>query len=198
VRFGDGGTDQTRPSQGIAVLAHLGATGAATIETLDADGQVTGSQNIAAPECVQPACTPVTLVPRTDPLLQTLPQPGPQPADLPAARLAVTEAFAGAFDGAASNDQRARSIERGSDLISVFDELRNGPVGASVNKAKTVVEGIVFVSPTRAAVKFHSQLGPDGGTSGPYLGDAILTAVGWQVSRDSYCTLAALAGANCP
>ena len=112
--------------------------------------------------------------------------------------LAVTQAFQGAFDGSASNEEHARAIDGGDKLMTVFEALRNGPSGASVNKAKTVVEEIVFVSPARAAVRFHSQLGPDAGISGPYTGNAILTAAGWQMTRDSFCSLALLAGAKCP
>jgi hypothetical protein len=199
VRFGDGGTDQMKPERGVAVLAHRGDTTAATVETVDASGKVTNSETNAAPACADPSC-PTGTVPPFDgiPTPPTLPAPGPQPADVAGARAAVTAAFAGAFDGSTSNDEKARAIEGGGSLIAVFDELRNGPVGASVKKATTVVEEIVFVSPTHAAVRFHSQLGPDGGISGPYLGDAILTASGWQMTRDSFCSLALLAGAKCP
>jgi hypothetical protein len=66
-----------------------------------------------------------------------------------------------------------------------------------VGSAQTVVEGVVFLSPTTARAKFHSHLG-SGDDSGPYLVDAVLTSAGWQVTRASYCQLAAIAGANCP
>jgi hypothetical protein len=198
VRFGDGSSDQMAPDHGVAVLAHRGAASASTIEGLGVDGRVAASESVPTPQCVEPACTPATLVPRSTTATPTLPAPGAPPADLAGARLAVTQAFAGAFDGSASNEEHARAIDGGDKLISVFEELRHGPVGASVNKAKTVVEEIAFVSPTRAAVRFHSQLGPDGGISGPYVGNAILTASGWQMTRDSFCRLALLAGAKCP
>jgi hypothetical protein len=127
----------------------------------------------------------------------TLPAPGPdQPADVTAARADVARAYAAAYDGDASNSARVGAIEDGASLVGVFDELRNGPVGAQVRAAKTVIDGIVFESPTRAAVEFHSDLGE--GTSGPYFGDAVLNGRGWQISHASYCKLASLAGVSCP
>jgi hypothetical protein len=128
----------------------------------------------------------------------TLPAPGPdQPADATAARAEVARAYAAAYDGDASNSARVGAIEDGAGLVGVFDELRHGPVGAEVRAAKTVIDGIVFVSPTRAAVEFHSDLG-GGGTSGPYFGDAVLNRSGWQISHASYCQIIIPAGAHCP
>ena len=72
-----------------------------------------------------------------------------------------------------------------------------GSIAQEVTEAKTVVDGIVFRSASNAAVKFHSDLGPDG-TSGPYFADAALTAGGWQVTRASYCQIIIAAGAHCP
>jgi hypothetical protein len=109
----------------------------------------------------------------------------------------VARAYAAAYDGDASNSARVGAIEDGAGLVGVFDELRHGPVGAEVRAAKTVIDGIVFVSPTRAAVEFHSDLG-GGGTSGPYFGDAVLNRSGWQISHASYCQIIIPAGAHCP
>jgi len=185
VRFADGGTDQMKPVQGLPYSRAEAALRTRSLEVLDGNGDVKQTLPITISTCADSSCTSTT-VPATGvtvPPVKTLPAPGEQPADVPTARAAVTQAYAGAYDGSASNDERARAIEGGSALVSVFDELRHGPVASSVLEAKTVVDDIVFVAPTRAAVKFHSQLGASGGTSGPYFGDAILTSSGWADTR---------------
>jgi hypothetical protein len=128
----------------------------------------------------------------------TLPAPGAeQPADAVAARQAVERAWVAAYDGATSNEERAAAIEGGAGIVGVFDELRNGSYREQVRSARTVVDGIVFVSPTRARVKFHADLA-DGSISGPYFGDAVLNADRWQSTRASYCGIVTLAGVHCP
>jgi hypothetical protein len=130
--------------------------------------------------------------------LQTLPAPGAeQPADPEAARHAVEQAWIAAYDGPGTNETRAAAIEGGTGLVDVFDELHNGQWGDQVRSARTVVEGVVFVSPTRAAVKFHADLA-DGSISGPYFGDAVLNGNSWQSTRASYCRIVSLAGVHCP
>jgi hypothetical protein len=130
--------------------------------------------------------------------VRTLPAPGPeQPSDVSAARQAVSQAFADAFDGGVSDPVRVQAIEGGSELVAVFDQLRRGSFGTQVAAAKTVIEGIVFLSPSSAAVEFHSDLGPDG-RSGPYFGDGVLTPTGWLVSHTSYCEIITSAGVRCP
>ena len=101
------------------------------------------------------------------------------------------------MDGDTGVAQRAAAIERGSSLVTVFEELRTGPYGEQVRSARTVIDGIVFLSPTKAAVKYHANLA-DGSISGPYFGDAVLSGDNWQVSHESYCQVASLAGVHCP
>jgi hypothetical protein len=126
-----------------------------------------------------------------------LPEPGPdQPADPAAARAAITAAFE-TLGGVPTNEQRAAAIEDGPALVPAMVQLRSGQYAQQVLSAKTVVMGMVFLSPTRATVEFRSDLGA-GGTSGPYVGDAILTPEGWKVSREFYCRLIAQAGVHCP
>jgi len=130
--------------------------------------------------------------------LPTLPEPGPeQPADPSAARQQVKQAVVDATDGASSNSTRAAAIEGGDGLIAVFDELHSGPYGEQVRSARAVVDGIVFTSPTAAAVKFHADLA-DGSTSGPYYSDVVRDGVAWRFSRASYCEIVKLAGVHCP
>ena len=103
-----------------------------------------------------------------------------------------------ALGGAAPDQARVDAIENGASLVPAMDQLRTGPYASQVLEAKTVVTGIVFLSPTVAAVQFHSELGATGGISGPYVGDAVLTQAGWQISHAFYCRLIAQAGVNCP
>ena len=191
--FGDGASDEMQPINGVAVLAGVGAHSAVTIEALDAQGHVQDTRTVSS---VEPKS--VTTVPAVVATTPTLPAPGAQqPADVAAATLQVDTAFAGAFDGSASNATRSAAIEGGTELVSVFDALRHGAFATSVLSAKTVIDGVVFVSATSATVEFHSNLA-SGSTSGPYFANATLTAAGWQVSRASYCRIVEAADAHCP
>jgi hypothetical protein len=137
-------------------------------------------------------CSPPTVPP------QTLPAPGAeQPADTSAARSAVAAAYADAYDGDAPDPRRIAAIEGGAGLVTVFEQLRTGSFAEQVRSARTVVDEIVFVSSTRAAVRFHSVLG-DGSISGPYVGDAVLNGNDWQISHESYCQTVIPAGVHCP
>jgi hypothetical protein len=129
---------------------------------------------------------------------QTLPAPGPeQPADPVAAREAVEQIWIAASEGATPDEARAAAIEGGAGLVPVFEQLRTGPYGEQVRTARAVIDGVVFLSPTRAAVKFHADLA-DGSVSGPYFVDAALNGANWQATRASWCRIVSLAGAHCP
>jgi hypothetical protein len=145
------------------------------------------------PEWPPPAITRPLITPAP-----ALPAPGAeQPADVEAARQAVTQTVANAMDGAASNETHAAAIEGGAIWLPAFQALRSGQFGPQVNSAKTVVLGVVFLTPTRATVEFRSDLGT-GGISGPYVGDVILTGDGWRVAKEFYCRLIGPAGVTCP
>jgi hypothetical protein len=199
--FAGGGTDEMQPEHGVAVLARVGTNLPISVSALDGDGHVTFTESVPTTRCVS-AC-----IAGTDPGGSNVPEPGAgptlpasgpqQPVDVAAAKKDVGSAVAGAFDGAASDTTRVRSVAGGAALVSVFDQLRHGQFADSVGSAQTVLEGVVFLSPTTATAKFHSHLG-SGTDSGPYLTDAVLTSAGWQVTRASYCQLASVAGANCP
>ena len=145
-----------------------------------------------------PPTNPTTML--TGPA-HTLPPPGPdQPADPDTARRQIAKAYVTAYDGDVPDDLRSKAIEDGAGLTGVFEQLRTGSFAAPVRSARTVVDEIVFLSPTRAAVEFHSRLG-DGSTSGPYFGDAFLDAAGyfgWEISHASYCQIIIPAGVHCP
>jgi hypothetical protein len=76
-----------------------------------------------------------------------------------------------------------------------LSEADNWPLGGL--EAALGGFGAAANRPTRAAVEFHSDLGPDG-RSGPYFGDAVLTESGWQLSHASYCEIIIPAGVHCP
>jgi hypothetical protein len=179
---GDGAPDTTLAPTTAAPTAPA-TLGTKTILCIKPNGQVTTT----LPNCFSDNVPP-----------QTLPAPGAeQPADADVARTHVADAYAAAMDGDTGDAQRAAAIERGASLVTVFEQLHSGPYGEQVRSARTVIEGIVFVSPTKAAVKYHAVLG-DGSISGPYFGDAVLNDGTWQVSHDSYCQVASLAGVHCP
>ena len=190
--FGNG-SDDMQPVNGVAVLAHLG-TGPIVISALDAGGKTVETKSVGN-LCFDACSTPTTIPPPTPP---TLPAPGSeQPSDPVGARQAITQVFADAFEGSKPDPTKAKAIEGGDALTSVFDTLRTGSFARQVTEAKTVIDGVVFRSASNAAVEFHSDLGPDG-TSGPYFADASLTSAGWQVTHASYCEIITAAGAHCP
>jgi hypothetical protein len=129
---------------------------------------------------------------------ESLPAPGPeQPADPDAARRDIERAFDAAFSGDASPQQWSEAIEHGDTLTGVFDGLRNSPVGEVVRSARTVVDGVVFLSSARAVVEFRGVIdGVD--TLIENYGEAVLTERGWQVSRASYCDFVRAAQVYCP
>jgi hypothetical protein len=187
---GSGGPDLASTTEGHALVLVPG-----TIAPGGVTGP-TGAPSIGG-EATVPATTlvPGAVPPQVAPL--TLPAPGPQqPADPEAARQAITHSFE-ALGGAPPNSARVEAIEDGASLVPAMDQLRSGPYAKMVLEAKTVMMGIVFLSPTQATVEFRSDLGADG-ISGPYMGDAILTPAGWQISHAFYCKLIAQAGVNCP
>jgi len=190
--FGNDG-DEMQPVHGIAVLAHVG-TGPITVSALDAQGKTLETKTVGN-LCVDACSTPTTIPPLTS---RTLPAPGAeQPPDVAAARQAVSQAVSDAFEGSKADPTMANAIEGGDALTSVFDALRTGSFARQVTEAKTVVDGIVFLSASSAAMQFHSNLGADG-NSGPYFANAALTAGGWQVTRASYCQIIVAAAAHCP
>lgn len=194
---------------GIGVVIGRDDDGGRTV-AVGSDGGTT--ESTGAPTIPTTAVTNTTLVPCSAYLqksnvhrecivpsepLPTLPVPGEQPADPVAARAEVARVWIDASDGASSNETRAAAIEGGASLMAVFDELLNGPYGPQVRSARTVIDDIVFVSPTRAAVKFHADLS-NGSTSGPYFVEAALDGNAWFATRSSYCRIVTLAGVHCP
>lgn len=197
---GSGGPDLVTTTEAHAVvlvprtLVPSGVSGSLGVEvigptgplSISPPGDVSGPATTLVPGAVPPPVAPLTL-----------PAPGPQqPSDPEAARRAITHSFE-ALGGAPPNSARVEAIEDGASLVPAMDQLRSGPYAKMVLEAKTVMMGIVFLSPTQATVEFRSDLGADG-ISGPYVGAAILTPAGWQISHAFYCKLIAQAGVNCP
>jgi len=174
----------------------VGSDGSAETTVAPTEPTTSGRPRLCVTYADQPSTTQYCSTGGEPP--QALPAPGPeQPADSDAARSSVATAYTAAMDGDTAVAQRAAAIERGTSLVPVFEELRTGPYGAQVRSARTVIDGIVFLSPTKAAVKYHANLA-DGSISGPYLGDAVLSDGDWLVSHESYCQVASLAGVHCP
>lgn len=200
--FDDGGTDQMAPVDGIATLlarttvpVEPPAEGAPAprVRLTFVDGSGASTDAELRPYEEQEYLYP----PECSPPPEPLPEPGPeQPADPEAARAAVTDVFARAYAGLDA-EQRGEVIDDPSGLDTVLDELAAGPFVEQVERARAEVREIVFVSATRAAVRYDIVI-EDSSTFGDRLGEAVLVDGAWKVTRATVCRDITLAGATCP
>jgi hypothetical protein len=128
-----------------------------------------------------------------------LPPPGAeQPADVPAARQAVTDSFLlahGAHDEA--QEQMMSAIDDPTDFPEYWNELATGTFKEQVDAAVIGVDDIVFMSATRAAVKYHWDVPGYGSSFHNRFGEVVLVDGVWKVTRATMCQDFALAGTMC-
>jgi len=196
--FPDGATDTMGVVDGIAVLygrAPDGTSGedlyqaTVAVDALDASGAVVAEGNAAMASTVG---TPEECVAPTD-----LPEPGPeQPAEVDAARAAVIAAYELAYDGSKTVEERGAAVADPSGWQDVQAEIdRQFPEQVAASRAR--VTEVVFVSATRAAVRF--DIVQEGSLYLPgELGEAVLVNGRWKVTREAMCGLVTLAGKHCP
>jgi hypothetical protein len=117
---------------------------------------------------------------------------GPEPAD-PAAIAEIERAFTTLFDDSATDEARAEALEDGGSLLAVLAEARARH--PSVGPVQVRVERVRFLDERHARARFVILLGR-GGPS--FDGEAVAADGRWQVRRETFCQVMAMAGVRCP
>lgn len=199
VSFDGGGTDVVRPVGGVAVVASRlktepagGLTG--TVLASGSGGTTTLPlllRETPEPMMTAPGCLPVppATVPNTVP---SLPPAGTQPSDPAAARAAVTKAIGIVFGGVAVPDP-FEYVQGATASLKAAQKTAadNNPTAHTT----TVVQQIVFTSPTTGAVRY--QLLDNGSPVLDPISQVVLDAGTWKVTAASACAAYALGGGHC-
>jgi hypothetical protein len=146
-----------------------------------------------------PAPEPPTTAPAT------LPPAGEEPADPTAAHEAIVATVTQAWSGTSTAEQRRAAMQASDQLAPLLDEAR--ATSEEINRAigrpgffasmHAVVDEIRFVTPERAAVRFHLEFDDTVGT--PVVGSAVFDGGRWLLSRDAVCAvLQQYADTTCP
>jgi hypothetical protein len=198
--FPDGQTDEMEPVDGVAVLigrasiepgdmAEYQTT--VPLEAFDASGGSLGSGTASFGGYIEPGaeCYPAP----------ELPPPGDeQPAD-PAAARAEIETLFGVTYSDRTREERLGNLDDPTGMDQVFDELENGSYRTQVLGSRTMLDDLVFLSATRAAVLYHTEIPnyPNGGLNGQ-LGEVVFVDGRWKLTRAGVCRDIGLAGVTCP
>jgi hypothetical protein len=198
--FPDGQTDEMEPVDGVAVLigrasiepgdmAEYQTT--VPLEAFDASGGSLGSGTASFGGYIEPGaeCYPAP----------ELPPPGDeQPAD-PAAARAEIETLFGVTYSDRTREERLGNLDDPTGMDQVFDELENGSYRTQVLGSRTMLDDLVFLSATRAAVLYHTEIPnyPNGGLNGQ-LGEVVFVDGRWKLTRAGVCRDIGLAGVSCP
>ncbi|EFC82041.1 hypothetical protein [Parafrankia sp. EUN1f] len=121
-------------------------------------------------------------------------RPGAEPADPRAAMARIRAAYAEAFI-ATDLDRVLAAVDGGAELRGTVEQLRRDRPEVTATRSVTVGE-ILFVEPGHAALLYDVVGGDLRGDD--LLGEAVLTAAGWQVQRRTFCGVLGAAGARCP
>jgi hypothetical protein len=122
-----------------------------------------------------------------------LPGPGEQPADAAAAEEQVRLAYTGIFDSSSTREERSRFSERPNVWIAANQQVEAGEYAGYVEGMSAVVDEVVFISPTHAAVRFQLSRVPQSVD----IGDAVLVDGRWLVGIDTTCAVVSLANVEC-
>ena len=194
--------DEMAPVDGVVVLAHAapGSPGSpATTVRLDAVGPDGSTLATTKAEPGSPTAVATVATVNCPAPSPALPPPGQQPADPTAARAAIAKAYAVLDANAAGNtDAQLAYIQDGASILSALDEAgRRNNVSTQYPKVAWVVRAVVFTSPTRASVGYDIT-NADQVLLGGQIGEAVLDAGTWKVTRATVCAVLALGGTTCP
>lgn len=210
--FPDGHADEMEPIDGVAVLVGPASIGpddpvdheaSVPLEALDGDGNSLGggtarsggyflagleeSHSVSDPqnaECFGP---------------QQLPPPGDeQPADPAGARAEIEQLFGVRYSDLTDADRIAR-LDDPTGMREVYDRLVNSSYREQVLGSRTVFHDVVFLSATRAAVQYETEIpGYPPQAFGLQFGEVFLVDGRWKLARESVCRDVQLAGITCP
>ncbi len=200
VTFGDGATDSTAPTDGVALLAVPGLDPVVGAEPgwipPPRDFEVTFVEPDQEPSTVsgdrtgyqdpefQASCSPPP---------PALPEPGEQPADPAAEEQAVIDLMTAVYsDDDDGNDER---FDDPTGIAEAREEVRQSGYEEAAANAVAVVEELVFSSPTEAWFRYRIET-----TTGIFserYGIAVNIDGTWKITRETICQDLALAGGNC-
>ncbi len=204
VTFGDGATDSTTPSNGVALLVVPGAPetivhedgdytwieyvrdfdvtfNASQGEAINVDGRQSGWEDPA----FQASCSPPP---------PALPEPGEQPADADVQEQVIVELMALIY----SNDDSAENANRIDDptgIAEAREQVRAGGFEEAAASAAAIVEELVFTSPTEAWFRYRIETTT--GTFDQRFGIAVDIDGQWKITRNTICQDLSLAGGDC-
>lgn len=215
--FPDGQADEMEPIDGVAVLvgpASIEPGDPAEYETtvpleaFDADGRSLGTGTARsgayfpaelhdAPESSAPLSREEQSAECFAPL--ELPPPGAeQPVDPAAARAEIERLFGVRFADR-TDEERLANLDDPTGMREVYEQLRNGPYAEQVLGSRPVFRDVVFLSATRAAVRYETEIpGYPPQAFGQQFGEVVFVDGRWKLTRDSVCRDVQLAGVSCP
>ncbi|MGH9229337.1 MAG: hypothetical protein ACRD07_11550 [Acidimicrobiales bacterium] len=128
-----------------------------------------------------------------------LPPPGAeQPADPAAARAEIERLFGVRFADR-TDEERLANLDDPTGMREVYEQLRKGPYAQQVLGSRTVVRDLVFLSATRAAVRYETEIpGYPPQAFGRQFGEVVFVDGRWKLTRESVCRDVRLAGVSCP
>ena len=120
-----------------------------------------------------------------------------QPADPAAARQAVIDAFNAAYVKGLNDQQFAAVFTDSNGFNDVLSKLRAGAFKEQVNSAQMKLNDLVFLSPTKAAIKYEIDV-PNYSNFTNRFNEAELVDGKWKLARYGWCNDVSLAGVQCP
>jgi hypothetical protein len=198
--FPGGATDEMEPADGAVVLAAPASIESEAdamqarvpVEAFDASGASLGSSEarygafFGVVEEYSSECSGEPPLP---------PAGTEQPADPEAARAGVAAAIATAYDGSKSIAERHTAIDDPS-WPERAEQLASGQFAQQVRDARGVMTEVVFLSATRAAVRYDINVQNYSNFTGR-LGEVVLVDGAWKLTRETTCGDIALAGVTC-
>jgi len=208
--FPDGHVDEMEPIDGVAVLvgpASIDPEDPADyeanvpLEAFDADGGSLGG-GTARSDAYFLAGLPGPSLPAQNPQCfgpQELPPPGEeQPADPAAARAEIEQLFGVRYADMTDDDRLAR-LDDTTGMREVYEQLVNTSFREQVLGSRTVFHDLVFLSATRAAVWYETEIpGYPPQAFDRQFGEVVLVEGSWKLARESVCRDVQLAGITCP
>jgi hypothetical protein len=192
-------SDAMAPVGGIAVLVGHGrpplTSANVSVEALDASGAIVARGDAFVGDAYIPASTDCGLP-------EGLPPSGhEQPADPAAARRAIVDVFDGAY-GSHFSDTAAfeKAFDDARGFSTIVDSVRRStdPIVKAAVVAKFTVDEIVFLSPTRAALSYHIDIGSAHNIGETRYTEANLIDGSWKLSRYGVCADVPMIGMRCP
>lgn len=211
--FPEGHVDEMEPIDGVAVLVgpasidpdSVDHDASASLEALDGDGTSLGS-GTARSDGYGFAGVQGSLWGFTEPQdaacfgPQALPPPGEeQPADPAAARAEIEQLFGVRYSDM-TDDERLARLDDTTGMREVYDQLVNSSgFREQVLGSRTVFHDLVFMSATRAAVEYETEIpGYPQQAFGLQFGEVVLVDGSWKLTREGVCRDVQLAGISCP